>query len=38
VQFLDGQIRTERGGATGPEQRNDSKPAPFLSARAKSLY
>jgi hypothetical protein len=36
VQLLDGQIRTERGGAAGPEQRSDREPAPLLSMNEES--
>jgi hypothetical protein len=34
AQFLDGQIRIERGGAAAPEQRSGRKP-PLLSANVK---
>ncbi len=36
VQFLDGQIRTERDDAAAPEQRSDREP-PFLPANEESL-
>jgi hypothetical protein len=36
VQLLDGQIRTERGGAAAPEQRGGREP-PFLSANEESF-